>query len=460
MIDALRTSARRTRGRIAILAPSAYTLGGVQTWLDYLVPGLTDKGWIVHVLLVDGVHSRADEYLRAHPLPDVICVANPTGSREGRIRALSGCIATVDPDLVLVVNIVDAYEAVRRLRKKTPSGPKIAMALHGLNACFQQDIQRWHALLDGVIATNQLAVQAAVEFGGMPASRTHYSPCGVEIGSEPEPICPNETLELVFVGRFDNTEKRVLDLQPILTALERENVPFRLRLAGAGPAETDLRDALESFGDKVQFLGSLDAETLRKNLFAPKNIILILSHSETGPLVAWEAMVGGAVVVTSQFVGIGLEGGLCDGRTCLTFPIGDSERAAQAIGQLRDTRLRMSLSTAGWQLVCGRYSRASSIRAWDEALSSTLLEPVRDEVVIPAENELQFGRLDKLVGSILAEEVRHLFNIRFEHSEPGGEWPHSYGLDGSPEFRLALENLDARDATPVLPSFDFGGALQ
>ena len=445
---------------MAIVAPSAYTLGGVQTWLDYLVPGLTDKGWTVHVLLVDGVHSRADEYLRVHPLPDVVRVANPTGSREGRIRALSGCIATVDPDIVLVVNIVDAYEAVRRLRTKSRSGPKIAMALHGLNACFQQDIQRWHGLLDGVIATNRLAVQAAIEFGGMPASRTHYSPCGVEIGPEPAPICPNETLELAYVGRFDNSEKRVLDLAPVLAALQRENVPFRLRLAGAGPEETDLREALASFGDKVQFLGSLDAETLRKHLFTPQNIILILSHSETGPLVAWEAMAGGAVVVTSRFVGIGLEGALYDGRTCLTFPTGEAERAAWAISRLREIRLRISLSSAGRQLAYGRYSRASSIQAWDEALSSTLVAPDREEVVIPAENGLLFGRLDKLVGALLAEEVRHLLNIRFEHAEPGGEWPHSYGLDGSPEFRLALENLDAGDAKPVLPSFDCGGALQ
>src|SRR4051794_29389363 len=57
--------------RLAVVVPSAFLMGGVQTWLDYLVPGLQVSGWHVTVLLVDGFHSDARRYLHQHPFPAV-----------------------------------------------------------------------------------------------------------------------------------------------------------------------------------------------------------------------------------------------------------------------------------------------------------------------------------------------------------------------------------------------------
>ena len=44
MVDESRT--------LAIVAPSAYLLGGVQSWLDYLVPGLEFYGWEITIALI------------------------------------------------------------------------------------------------------------------------------------------------------------------------------------------------------------------------------------------------------------------------------------------------------------------------------------------------------------------------------------------------------------------------
>jgi len=432
---------------LAIVAPSAYLLGGVQTWLDYLVPGLEARGWTVTVLLVHGAHSDAHAYLRRHPFPRARLVENRSGSREGRVRALEAAIRAAGADVVLVVNIVDAYEAVARLRNPEIGKPKVAMALHGLHPSFYEDIAAFRALIDGVIATNRLATLAAALLGGIADSRAHYAPGGVEIR---EPVAARETSEdllLLYAGRFDH-EKNVLDLPSILRALSRRGVRWRLRLAGSGPAEDELRAALAQFGANVEFVGILDEARMRDAFYEPGAIALILSSSETGPLVAWECLANGVAVVSSRFTGIRREGGLRDGETCLTFPVGDTEAAAGAIARLVDPLFRRTLVDAGRRVVKERYSREASIRAWNDALRQVLGARPISELVAVAEAPAS-GRLDRWLGTRRAESVRQMVGLKYPHREAGGEWPHSYGSNANEAFREKLRALDRPETADV-----------
>ena len=55
----------------------------------------------------------------------------------------------------------------------------------------------------------------------------------------------------------------------------------------------------------------------------------------------------GVVVVTSAYIGSGLEGGLVDTENCLMFPIGDIEAAAKGIEKLQDPKLYAGLFSGG-----------------------------------------------------------------------------------------------------------------
>lgn len=426
--------------KVAIVAPSAYLIGGVQTWLDYLVPGLDQAGWEITVLLVHGTQSDAHLYLNHHPFPSVQLVSNPTGSREGRVLALGKSIRSSGADLVVGVNIADVYEAVGRLRRYEGSDTRVTMALHGFNRSFFDDILAWNETIDGVIATNRLAVAAAARFGGVSVDRVFYAPCGVLIPSALQRQDVADELVLLYSGRFSE-EKRVLDLPSILRALDRRGVVWRLQLAGSGPSEAELRVALAEFGPKVEFAGIMDPVDICDSFLRAGSIALILSPSESGPLAAWEAMANGVAVVTSRFYGIGLEGSLRDGETCLTFPVGDSESAAAAVARLADPLLRDSLIDAGYRLVKERYSREVSIRAWDRALRQILKLPLRAHAPAPGEPP-PAGRLDSYLGARMGETVRRLLGLRFSHSEPGGEWPHAYGRETDEHFSLELGALD------------------
>lgn len=431
----------KTQNRLAIVIPSAYLTGGVQVWLDYVVPGLESRGWAVTVMPVHGRLHNAWKYLESHPFKNTHLIANTTGTREGRIRALIYAIKAIKPDMVLSVNIVDVYDAIARLRQKDMRNVRVGMALHGFNSAFFRDMSIYNKILDGVITTNRLGVAAAREISGIDKSRIHYAPCGVVMGNFPTPKRSGVRLTLLYAGRFDQREKNILDIPKILVELDKRKIPFLLRLAGTGPDEEALRTALSRFEENIEFVGHLDDHSLRTLFYQPDAILLITSPSESGPLVAWEAMSCGSVIVTSDYLGIGRESSLHDGINCLIFPVSNTSAAANAIARLQDTQLRSKLIRAGYELVQKKYSREASIASWDLALKEIQRQQPKLITINSCRPPLT-GRLDRYLGISLAETLRQFMKLEFIHTEPGGEWPHSYSNTNDQKLVDRLHILD------------------
>lgn len=72
----------------------------------------------VTVAVPDGDHHRHGPYARAYPALAAQPLANPSGSAEGRIRAIAALLGRLDPQLVLGVNLVDLYPAAQRARRR------------------------------------------------------------------------------------------------------------------------------------------------------------------------------------------------------------------------------------------------------------------------------------------------------------------------------------------------------
>ena len=169
-----------------IIAPSAYTLGGVQTWLDYLMPGLKRSGWRVILGLVSGRHHDVNAYLAAHPYDNTISIENRTGSAEGRVDAIAKAVRAVRPNIVVVVNIIDVYAAVLRLKKRFGGHPKVVATLHGLQSDFVYDTKTYGGIVDGVICTNRLLQELVQECSGIEHRRVLYAPYGVNFPCKPK----------------------------------------------------------------------------------------------------------------------------------------------------------------------------------------------------------------------------------------------------------------------------------
>lgn len=415
--------------KVLVLAPSAYLLGGVQDWLANLVPGLRAGGLELTVVVPDGDHHRHGPYDQAYPALAAQPLANPSGSAEGRIRAIAALLGTLNPQLVLGVNLVDLYPAAQRARRQGQFDGQVVMTLHALQAEYFDDLRRHGAGIDAVIATNQLACRLASQRGGMDPARVLYAPYGVPVPPWQAPGGdPAASLKLAWVGRLEQAQKRVHDLLPLLSALEALGIALQLSIAGDGEERPALERSLAPWieAGTVRLLGHVDQRRLADQIYGHHHALVITSAWETGPIVAWQAMASGMAVVSSRYVGSGLEGALEHDATALLFPCGDGDAAAAQLARLRQGALLERLSTAGHALVAGRYSEKASLAAWRRALDQVAALPPLAAGPVEAA-PAPAGRLDRWLGQRRGEDLRQLLGQRFRHGSAGSEWPHSSG---------------------------------
>jgi len=427
-----------------VIAPSAYPLGGVATWLDGLVPGLRARGIETEVALLAGEHHDVDRYCAAHPaLGPARRITNPGGSRVGRRRALEAAIRQVGPDVVLSVNVADVELAIDRLRAQGATRARLTVSQHGILPAFLDHLRAHRDAVDLAICTNRLTVALALKLAGLPVDRVAYAPYGVameEAGSDRSR--DNGPLRILWAGRLESSQKRARDLPGIVEALDRRRLDYRLRVAGAGPDEAALRERLERPGGRVSFLGSLSPGRMRREAYADSDVLLVTSSWETGPIIAWEAFAAGVAVVSSRFLGSGVERALVDGENVLFFAPGDVEGAAMALARSADGPLRRRLLAAGRERVGERYTLERSLDAWEEAIRASLPRPPRATAGL-RERVRPAGRLDRVLGARGAETVRAALGRRNPQGNPGAEWPHAYGRSDLPGFLELATRLDA-----------------
>lgn len=413
--------------KLVFVAPAAYPLGGLASWLDDLVPGLRESGFQVEVLLTAGRWHDVATYAREHPGLDFTTVHCRSGTREGRVRALTRVLGGRGADLVIVVNVPDTYAAVDRLRAARAFPPRCAMTIHAIEPEFFDDLRDQRDVIDCAIATNQLACALSVELSGWAPERVFYAPYGVEMPVAVRTHRGGERMEILFAGRLEEDQKRVSLLPPLVERLESTGVCFRLSVAGDGPDGAGLARELAPARERgsVRWLGAVERERLVREVLPEHDLFLLTSAWETGPIAIWEAMAAGLAVVSSRYLGSGLEHALIDRKNCRLFEIDDVEGAARAIRDLVPAERRAEIARRGRQLIEHRYSREASVAAWSEACRRALaLDPSRPSgrrAIPPA------GRLDRALGVRLAESIRALAGSSFQHTGPGGEWPHSYG---------------------------------
>lgn len=443
--------------KLLYVAPSAYLLGGVQDWLADLVVDQRRLGLDVTVAVPDDSIHRLRPYAERYPQLKPIAFRNPTGSEAGRIAALERLLTAHPEHLVVGVNIAALYPAIRRLRRKGDFRGHGVMTLHAIEPEYFADLNDQKDILDAVVVTNRLTGALSQRLGGMAAERVLYAPYGVAVtegvrasgapgdrrADRPGPIL-EASVRIAWVGRLDQAQKRVQDLAPILTALDAQSTPFQLSIAGDGPERGTLTTLLAPWVEsgQVSLLGSIPRQDLAGRVYGNHDALLITSAWETGPIVAWEAMAAGMAVVSSRYVGSGLEGALIHDRTALLFEAGDASQAATQLGQIQNaTRLR-ELAGAGRDLVQRRYSREASLAAWMAAFKTVaarppLPPPTQDVPIAPA------GGLDRHLGTRTAERFRRILGRSFRHREAGSEWPHSgHGTSQSGSLLAMATELD------------------
>ena len=209
-------------------------------------------------------------------------------------------------------------------------------------------------------------------------------PCPVDVCDE-APGVPDAAggrpIRLLYAGRLERFNKRVLDLVALCDALVARGVSFHLSIAGRGPAEGELREAMSRHvrAGRVLLLGAVDNDRMRE-LYGASDALVLVSGSEGTPVVAMEAMASARAVIATDRCGGVLE--TIRAHTCGTItPVGDMHAMALAIGGLSLATLR-AMGERAFRAARERYSveaLSPAIARWmDEATNAAPIVDTSD----------------------------------------------------------------------------------
>jgi glycosyltransferase involved in cell wall biosynthesis len=413
--------------RILFLAKSTPVFGGVERWLADLAAGLLRNGHECIVALAKGSRFHDPKrYQAAYPELETITLDGTTGSADGRRLAVRRALRRIQPDAVIPVMLADALSVCAEQKKKMKH--RILYPVHEICDGVCRDLERYGSWMDRVVFVDFSGIANFSKCCSENEARQVLIPCGVPTARRLiTGHAQDGPLQIGFCGRLETRQKRVGDLVDLCGELEKIGLDYRLTIVGEGPARDPLANMLSDqiFRDRVVIREAQSRDELYQTFYPGIDVLLVLSDRETGPLVAFEAMMNGCVVLTSDFSGRKENGQLRDGENCLVFPVGDMRAAAALLEKLQAAPAeRVRLADRAREFSVQHRSLAWMVKRWESELTEVMSS--EDLAVGDWMEETSNGasRLESWgVSAGAAEMIRVMTNRRFTHASAGEEWP-------------------------------------
>jgi glycosyltransferase involved in cell wall biosynthesis len=201
---------------------------------------------------------------------------------------------------VIASNDVTAWRAAAAIATRNPA----IGVLHADEEAYYELARRYRDAVSALVCVSRRIAHTTRARLGDRIPPLPVIPCGVIVR---DPVRRNDTgagVQLVWVGRIEQRQKRVLDLPAILQRLGSLGTDARLTIIGEGPDRSSLLSAMGAdLKSRVRWLGWLDAERVRHEL-SQADILLLPSAFEGMPLVVMEALAEGCAVVSSNVSGV------------------------------------------------------------------------------------------------------------------------------------------------------------
>lgn len=406
-----------------VLIPLVYGLigGGVITCALGIANRLAAQGRRVGLIL----HSADDRYRQlSFPLDASIRITDlrghpPLASAQVDLDTLADAYAqavrelgddadaAVNPCAVLASQHAECYGLCARLTQLVPGGVRIVGWRHIASAYDRFINERYEPCLSEIVAVGPSLAEDLKRAMPTRAGDISAIPNAVEVralrraalytthGARP--------LRIVFVGRLENDQKRVLSLIAMSTHLERAGIAHQLELIGDGPLEQQLRQSQSAY---VRLAGVLPPEQVRERLEAA-DIFVLASWVEGMSMSLLEAMERGCVPVVARTAGDGVILDAGNGIVCdLTSSDDDAAGASLAEGVCRGVEIGLQRLSDEARLTVERdHDVEKQAMSYARLIDRAAARPTR---VWPSDRAWKFRDLPPGAGTVPADAVARM----------------------------------------------------
>ena len=336
------------RPRILLLVTLA-EVGGAQTYVSLLVPGLVEEFDVTVAAWGPGPLREAVEAAGARyvPLEHVRRAVSLWRDSLGLLELVRLC-RRLRPDIVHANS--SKAGVLGRLAARIAGVPVRIFTVHGWAFAQYQGVAStvylWLDRLVRPLTTSFICVSDQTRDVGVAArtcdrAGTIVIPNAVDVATAPRAALDGEPPRVVSVGRL----KEPKDFTALVRSLAGTGVPFSAAIIGDGPDRPEIDTAISESGleESFELLGERDDVAAQ---LAASDVFVLSSRSEGMPMSVLEAMASGLPVVASAVGGVPelVE----DGVTGLLVTAGDEVQLRDALVRvLADAALRRKLGDAG-----------------------------------------------------------------------------------------------------------------
>jgi glycosyltransferase involved in cell wall biosynthesis len=219
---------------------------------------------------------------------------------------------------------------------------RVSFGVHSDESVYYDELRRLGPAYNTIFAPDSFMVDHVRNLFPSIADRTVHVRHGIKVPSVRVRSPHSGRLELIYAGRLEQRQKRILDLVAIALSLKRACLDFRLTIVGEGyDAETlSKRVVAAGLSDCVRMVGRIPQDKMSA-LFAASDIFVLVSDYEGACLSMMEAMSHGCVPVLYAIRG-GVNDSVRDGETGFFVPHADVPTFVEKIRWLAFNRDEIS----------------------------------------------------------------------------------------------------------------------
>ncbi len=358
--------------RVAFMAhDGAGDMGGVATWMADLVPWLRAAGVDARVIGYrrPGATPLFDHFGRSGVPLDIRSHFDPF---PDRVAWLAEVVRTRAIDVLVPNYFLSGFVAAHRMGRERS---RVVAILHSDDSLYrrvQAGVARreWLFPADALVAVSrELARLAASAAARVPLRRIPY---GVP---EPARVAapPDQELRVLYSGRLEQEQKRVLDTIDVACAAVEADPRIRVDFLGDGTTRAECEHRIGARGTEgaVRLLGRLPTEEVRRRL-PDYHALLLLSDYEGLPLALLEAAAAGVVPVCTRMRS-GIDEIVSDGES--GFIVDERPQAVLRLRRLLNEPEVWERCSDGVRAASRDYRLERSGAAWLELLEATARSP-------------------------------------------------------------------------------------